>query len=134
MPGPNDPITTLLGGTGQETGVTVEIRHPDPTAAVCALAGELDIESLAPAVRALDRLVAQCPRVLVVDLAGVGFCDSSGLNLLLKVRMAAVAAGTDFRLAAPSPTVTRLLELTGADTVFSLHPTVRAALAATAPC
>ncbi|MFH9352475.1 STAS domain-containing protein [Kitasatospora sp. NPDC017646] len=104
--------------------------HTHARAAVCTLAGDLDIETMEPARSALDDLVGQHPPLLVVDLAGVDFCDSSGLNLLLQTRMAAVAAEVAFRLAAPSVTVQRLLELTCADTVFSLHPTLDAALAA----
>ncbi|MER7667026.1 STAS domain-containing protein [Kitasatospora sp. NPDC096128] len=110
--------------------LAVHTWYTDSRAAVCALAGDLDIETLAPARSTLDELVAQRPPLLVVDLAQVGFCDSSGLNLLLQTRMAAAAADVGFRLAAPSGTVQRLLELTCTDSVFSLHPTVEAAAAA----
>ncbi|KJY25023.1 hypothetical protein ADK60_06785 [Streptomyces sp. XY431] len=102
----------------------------DDRSAVCVLVGDLDIETLPPAEQALDEALRTRPRVLVVDLEQVGFCDSSGLNLLLKARMGATAAGAELRLAAASPTVLRLLELTGADTVFALHPSVGDALAA----
>ncbi|WP_078938475.1 STAS domain-containing protein, partial [Kitasatospora aureofaciens] len=112
-----------------ELDLAVRTWYTDTRAAVCTLAGDLDIETLEPARSALDGLVEQHPPLLVVDLAGVDFCDSSGLNLLLQTRMAAVSADVEFRLAAPSVTVQRLLELTCADTVFSLHPTVGAALA-----
>ncbi|MFD8706777.1 STAS domain-containing protein [Kitasatospora sp. NPDC059648] len=110
--------------------LAVRTWHTDTRAAVCELAGDLDIETLEPARSTLDDLVEQHPPLLVVDLAGVDFCDSSGLNLLLRTRMSAASADVAFRLAAPSATVRRLLELTRADTVFSLHPSVDAALAA----
>ncbi|GAA2780024.1 STAS domain-containing protein [Kitasatospora paracochleata] len=113
-------------------GLTVEIRRTDGRAAVCTVAGDLEIDTLAPAEKALTALVGAGPPVLVVDLERVGFCDSSGLNLLLKTRLAAQAAGIDLRLAAPGPMVTRVLELTGARAVFSVHDSVRAALAGAA--
>ncbi|PYC69036.1 metal ABC transporter substrate-binding protein [Streptomyces tateyamensis] len=128
----NDPAVDRFEDPLPATGLTVEIKRPVPGAAVCVLAGDLDVETLATAAQALDQLAAQHPTVLVVDLALVGFCDSSGLNLLLRTRLAADAAGIDFRLSAPSPTVLRVLELTGTDAVFSLHPSTQDALAA--PC
>ncbi|MFI6843118.1 STAS domain-containing protein [Kitasatospora sp. NBC_00085] len=106
----------------------VDIRHDGARAAVCALSGDLDIDSLGPAEQALRLLVEQQPERMVVDLSEVAFCDSSGLNLLLKTRLAAATADIDFRLASPSPQVTRLLELTGAGGVFSIHDSVSAAL------
>ncbi|GAA1950912.1 STAS domain-containing protein [Kitasatospora viridis] len=133
MPTQNDPVTAPPTGALPVGGtLAAELRYPDAESALCVLVGELDIESLAPAQRALDQALARSPRVVVVDLSQVGFCDSSGLNLLLKARMTAVAAGIEFRLAAPSPTVRRVLELTRTDTVLSLHPSAEAALAATA--
>lgn len=108
----------------------VEIHRTDTEATVCALSGDLDADSLGPAEQALTRLVEQRPRRVVVDLHEVAFCDSTGLNLLLKVRLAAAAAEIEFRLAAPSAQITRLLEITGAGAVFSIHPTVPEALAA----
>lgn len=138
MPAENEPATVpttafpdpFQAGSRPRPDLVVHTRHTDTRAAVCALAGDLDIEGLEPARNALDDLVARRPPLLVVDLGLVDFCDSSGLNLLLRTRMAAIASDVGFRLAAPSATVLRLLELTCADSVFSLHPSVDAALAA----
>jgi anti-anti-sigma factor len=88
---------------------------------VCRLAGDLDLGSLAPVRTALERALASHSPLLVVDLAGVEFCDSSGLNLLLQVRMDAEAAGVVMRLASLTPAVSRVFELTGAVGVFSIH-------------
>ncbi|MFF4383576.1 STAS domain-containing protein [Kitasatospora sp. NPDC001547] len=106
----------------------VETRTVGGGAVVCALAGDLDIETLAPVAAALTGLLARRPPVIVVDLAGVAFCDSSGLNLLLRIRAEAEREGLRLRLAAVPPTVMRVLELTGARTVFSLHGSVASAL------
>jgi len=120
MPAENMPVAPLA----------VDVRRTPSRAAVCVLSGDLDIETLAPAREALDLLVAERPRALVVDLGRVDFCDSSGLNLLLQTRMAAVDGGIPFRLAALSGPVQHLLELTGAKAVFAIHETVDAAVAA----
>ncbi|MCG6498259.1 STAS domain-containing protein [Kitasatospora sp. A2-31] len=111
-------------------GLTVRVWRTANEAAVCSFTGDLDLENLAEARTALQEAVAASPPLLVADLEHLGFCDSSGLNLLLKTRMNATAAGIPFRLAAPSRAITRLLGITGADTVFSLHPSVDEALAA----
>lgn len=112
------------------TGLTVSVRNTEGATAVCALAGDLDMETLAPAKDAIDELVAAGVQSLVVDLGQVAFCDSSGLNLLLQARMSAEAHGARFHLAACAPSVRRILELTGADAVFSMHPDADTALAA----
>ncbi|MFD7417446.1 STAS domain-containing protein [Kitasatospora purpeofusca] len=133
MPAENNPAAALREAAttaGAAAGATARPGPVDDRSAVCVLVGDLDIETLPPAEQALDEALRASPLVLVVDLEQVGFCDSSGLNLLLKARMSAKSAGAELRLAAASPTVLRLLELTGADTVFPLHPTVGAALAA----
>ncbi|MCG6493809.1 STAS domain-containing protein [Kitasatospora sp. A2-31] len=140
MPAENEPATVppttgrdgpaRLPGARPAPDLVVHTRHTDTRAAVCTLAGDLDIETLEPARSKLDDLVEQRPPLLVVDLGRVTFCDSSGLNLLLQTRMAAAAADVEFRLAAPSTMVLRLLELTCADSVFSIHPSLDAALAA----
>ncbi|MFJ4628279.1 STAS domain-containing protein [Streptomyces sp. NPDC088847] len=99
---------------------------PDGRIAVTTVTGELDVRS-APAVyrRALEALT-RCPLV-VVDLSGVTFCDSSGFNALLRLRRRAEEAGTRLALAAPPGQVARLLALTGADTVFPVYGSLAAA-------
>ncbi|MED7952901.1 MULTISPECIES: STAS domain-containing protein [unclassified Streptomyces] len=129
MPAQDDQYPVAAPAATVPTAPGVEVRLAGTESAVCALSGDLDIDSLAPAEQALTELVAQRPRRMVVDLREVGFCDSSGLNLLLRARLAAGNADVEFRLAAPSPQVARLLEITGAEAVFSIHETVPAALA-----
>ncbi|MFI5642990.1 STAS domain-containing protein [Kitasatospora sp. NPDC051705] len=103
------------------SGLAVRVRRTATRASVCEIAGDLDAETRAPVISALDGLTAERPSSIVVDLQHVAFCDSSGLNLLLQARMNAVAAGIDFRIARPSPAVARVFELTGTDAVFSIH-------------
>ncbi|MFF4364800.1 STAS domain-containing protein [Streptomyces sp. NPDC001594] len=88
------------------------------------LAGHADLDTESALTRALGEAFADlpAPEAVVVDCAGVGFCSSSGLNALLGARRRAIAAGIAFRLAAPSSQVTRLLQITGTDTVFTVTP------------
>jgi anti-anti-sigma factor len=48
---------------------------------------------------------------VILDLAGVGFMDSSGLRALLEARQRCLDAGRPFRIARPSDAVQRVLEL-----------------------
>ncbi|PYC76639.1 hypothetical protein C7C46_21925 [Streptomyces tateyamensis] len=103
------------------------------TAQILHLHGEVDHDQRRPLESALERAVAERPPLLVVDLAGLTFCDSTCLNALLRARIAACAAGIPLVLAAPPAQTCRLLEITGADDVLTIHDSVRAALAGTEP-
>ncbi|MEU9133076.1 STAS domain-containing protein [Kitasatospora sp. NPDC048540] len=90
--------------------------------------GELDLDSAPILHSALHRALGASPPppMLVIDLAGVTFCDSSGLNALLQARIESQGLGVALHLARPTHTVARVLEITGADKVFSVRndPTV----------
>ncbi|MCY0951384.1 STAS domain-containing protein [Streptomyces sp. H27-S2] len=88
-------------------------------------AGELDVDQ-APALRTalLGALAYQGgPADVVVDLSGVDFCDSSGLNVLIRAMLVARESGRGLSLAAPCTQVARLLAVTGADKTFDITPT-----------
>jgi len=96
--------------------------------AVIHLAGQLDAHS-APHVReALANAVAHGHTRLVVDLAGVGFVDSSGLGSLISGLKAARTVGGDLRLAQPSKQVSAILTLTMLERVLRPYTTVTDAL------
>jgi anti-sigma B factor antagonist len=57
---------------------------------------------------------------VVVDLSGVEFCDSTGMNVLLAAMKRLKEKGGVFELAAPRPAVRRILQVTGLDTVFTV--------------
>lgn len=67
--------------------------------------------------------------MLVADLSGTAFCDSSGVRVLVEVNRAAVANGTELRLVVPSVPVRRVLELMGVDELLAVHPTLAEAMA-----
>ncbi|MFI7402116.1 ANTAR domain-containing protein [Streptomyces sp. NPDC049541] len=54
-----------------------------------------------------------------LDLSAIGFCDCSGLNLLLGLRRKALDEGKTITISASGPPVDRLLELTGARELFA---------------
>jgi anti-sigma B factor antagonist len=68
----------------------------------------------------------------VVDLSQTQFCDSSGLNVLVRALRRAQEAGGELRLVACTQPVQRILSVTGVGSVFALFPTVADALAGSA--
>ncbi|MFF1868788.1 STAS domain-containing protein [Kitasatospora herbaricolor] len=113
------------GAAGKAASFTATVRDSFAGPMVEA-AGELDYDT-APRLRIVLRraLAARpAPQVLVVDLAGVTFCDSAGLNTLLQARRNAERQDMVLRLARPSDIVTRLLEMTGVDQVFPVDSDV----------
>jgi anti-sigma B factor antagonist len=81
---------------------------------VVTLVGEFDLATtfwLEPELERLSR--DDDVSALVIDMAGVGFMDSSALGLLLASQQRLRAEGIRFRLANPSGSVRRMLEFTG---------------------
>lgn len=108
----------------QEHGAHDPAGPPPPAgeAVVVRLSGEMDLGRV-DEVRALLLEAATRPggpADIVVDLGGLTFCDSAGLNLLLRARLQAVASGRTLRLAAPSAQMLRLLEITGTLPLFPI--------------
>lgn len=65
----------------------------------------------------------------IVTLTGVRFLDSAGLLALVKARVRLARQNKGLALVNPGPNVTKIFDLTGADTVFRIYPTLAAALA-----
>src|SRR5258706_16422091 len=78
---------------------------------VVALRGKLDELDAASLAAALAEVAAREP-VIIVDLAGLAFIDSSGVEALVLVRKQARQAGGDLLLAAPQAPVMRFLTVT----------------------
>ncbi|MCZ4102567.1 MULTISPECIES: STAS domain-containing protein [Streptomyces] len=109
------------------------IGPPREGVTVLALSGELDYNTEPTlAAAAGDAMKAGC-RQLVLECAGLTFCDSQGLNRFLRLRLAAQRRGVDLVLAAISTPLRHLLELTEAVEVFQLADTVDQACTTLAP-
>ncbi|MBT2444068.1 STAS domain-containing protein [Streptomyces sp. ISL-36] len=99
---------------------------PRPGVVVLALTGELDHDTADVLRNALGEWSGA--ERIVVDCQGLWFCDSTGLNVLLRARLHALEAGGRLELAGLRPPVARMFEITGARTVFRVHENVAEAL------
>lgn len=88
---------------------------------VVSVQGEIDLYTV-PRLRSelAAALGGAGPVRLVVDLSGVEFCDSTGVNALLAAHRQAREAGGDLELQAPRPGVRKILQVTGLETVFTV--------------
>jgi anti-sigma B factor antagonist len=94
--------------------------------AVVSVYGEVDLYTAPRLQTELAALVRDGVSRLVVDLSGVEFCDSTGMNVLLSAMKRLREHGGSLELAAPRSAVRRILQVTGLDTVFSVHDAVPA--------
>jgi anti-sigma B factor antagonist len=94
---------------------------------IVSLAGELDLYNAEEVRRALLDTLADGPELLVVDLEGVTFIDSTALGVLIEAR-SRMTDRSGFRLAAPGLEVRRALEVSGLDRHFVVHDSVADAL------
>jgi anti-anti-sigma factor len=92
--------------------------HPAGTRTVVTVSGEIDIDTEQTLQRALRLALARSTEGVDLDLAGVGFCDCSGLNVLLRVRRIALADGKTLRVRTAGPWVERLFALTDTSSLF----------------
>jgi anti-sigma B factor antagonist len=65
-------------------------------------------------------VMGEGPAQVVVDMAGVDFCDSTGMNVLLAALRRARERGGDLVLAGPRPAVRKILQVTGLESVFTV--------------
>ncbi len=87
-----------------------------------AIIGEIDLYT-APGLQAeFTRLLQESPAThVVIDMSGVEFCDSTGMNVLLSALKRLRERGGTLELAAPRPAVRKILQVTGLDSVFTVH-------------
>ncbi|MFE5031858.1 STAS domain-containing protein [Streptomyces sp. NPDC056683] len=98
-------------------------QHEQDGAWVIAVHGAFDANSSPFLAEALEKAAGKYPRV-VVDSAGFTFADSTVLNVLLQFNM----TKTELRVARPTRPLRRVLELTGADAILDVRPTVAEAV------
>ncbi|HTX84871.1 MAG TPA: STAS domain-containing protein [Streptosporangiaceae bacterium] len=90
---------------------------------------EIDITNAAALRAALLGAAAHGRGTLVVDMSGTQFCDSSGINVLVRAHQRAKAEGGELLLVLPATTVMRVFRITGVDRMIPSFPSLEEALA-----
>ena len=100
-------------------------------AAVITLPEEIDLSNSDQVRDELLSLLNRGPSVLIVDMAGTTFCDSAGVNALVRAHKRAAANDAEIRLVVASPGVQRVLAITGIDRLITVYPNMTDSLAET---
>jgi anti-sigma B factor antagonist len=95
------PSTPLLTVQSHTHGTTHQI----------AVAGELDVSSVAEVRRVTERALNGNPETLLLDLGELTFCDSSGIHLVIDTDKRAKAQGIRLRVIAPLGSARRTFEI-----------------------
>ncbi|KUF17993.1 MULTISPECIES: STAS domain-containing protein [Streptomyces] len=95
----------------------------EATRSVWRLKGELDLEGAPLIAETAGGGLDTGGWTVVLDCQDITFCDSSGLNVLLRLREQASRSGASLVIARPSENVRHLFRLTHTDSVFDIVDT-----------
>ncbi|HZG48970.1 MAG TPA: STAS domain-containing protein [Thermoleophilaceae bacterium] len=97
----------------------VETRT-EGTSALVAVRGDLDLQVAARVAEELTGAEADRPDLLVLDLSGLSFMDSSGMGVVAAAHARAVDAGRRFVVVRPPFSVRRAFELSNFNEVLTI--------------
>jgi anti-sigma B factor antagonist len=109
--------------------LSISTEKADTDAIVLSLTGEVDLYTCPELKTELLRVIDEGAKVVVVDLSGPTFIDSTGLGVL--IRGVERLRANDGRLAVVvvDSNLKKVFEITGLDRVFSIHGSRDEALA-----
>ena len=92
--------------------LNIDTRH-ESNRVVVAMEGELDMANAPALQKAIESEELAAPEIVVLDLQGLSFLDSTGLRVILAARELCWRRGQEFAVTPGSPQVQRLLSVTG---------------------
>lgn len=108
--------------------ISTSVEHHGDIA-VLAVGGVVDLATAPALEEVTDRLVAQRPSALIIDVTDVTFLASVGLKILAATHRDITPTGC-FAVVANGPATSRPIKLTHLDEIFALHATLQDGLAA----
>jgi anti-sigma B factor antagonist len=100
--------------------VTLGLSHRIGEAgeAIVYLDGELDIASAEQAVSYVREVIDHRRGPVTVNLAALAFCDARGLSALVRMARYAEQSGCPFQVTSPSPSLVKIMRITGLNQRF----------------
>ena len=95
---------------------------------VVTVPAEVDVTNAGEVRRALLAAASQDLPILIIDMSGTTFCDSTGVQAIVAAYQQAAANGTGLRLVATA--ALNILTVIGVDQLIPIYPDLKAALAA----
>lgn len=111
------------------TASVATIESASEPCTLVALVGEADVTNSAALRDVLEAEVAKRPQMLIIDLSGLRFMDSSALHVILKANRAMDREGGVLALASPREPVAKMLRLTATDQLLPVYRSVTEATA-----
>ena len=90
---------------------------------------EIDIATADAVGAQIAAALAPGAHAVIADMTATTFCDSAGINMLIRAKRQATAHGADLRLLLPCPNVLRVLRIQGVDAVLPIYHSLEEALA-----
>jgi anti-sigma B factor antagonist len=96
----------------ESTGFTVDVTRK-ATEAVVTVTGEIDVSTVSQMQSAVEEMLVDAPPRIVLDLAGVTFCDSQGLGTLVSLSRKARMVQSVLVIVNAGEFLIRVLDITG---------------------
>jgi anti-anti-sigma factor len=105
--------------TVDDASVTLTVIRADcPEVSVLMLEGELDLSTAPRLSDRIDEVVGEGRFRILVDLAALTFCDSTGMSAFVRGHHRCADGGGWLRLVGARGTVARVLQISGLDTLL----------------
>jgi len=117
-----DPAGRPQPGTVRLAGMlTLSCLISPAGQATVTFAGELDTASADQACEYVRDAIDAYGGQVLLDVAGLSFCDARGLGALVRMSRHAGQAGSSLHLVAPPPRLTRIIRITGLEDKLPVH-------------
>jgi anti-anti-sigma factor len=100
--------------------LSISVQH-SPSEVVIQLSGEIDLSTAPRLSSVIGDLLAIAPPRVVLDMAGVTFCDSQGLGTLVLLSRKASLAHSCLVLVNVGDFLLRVLDITGLRPALMIH-------------
>jgi anti-sigma B factor antagonist len=104
---------------GRWLGLACEITTAGE--ALVTVSGELDITSADDAFGCVRDVIDRHHLPVILNMAGLTFCDARGLGALVRMSNYAGKAGCPFQLASPGPRLLQIMRITGLDRSLAIR-------------
>jgi anti-anti-sigma factor len=109
-----------LARVDERTGLTISTVVTRPHEVALTLRGEMDVSNAGLLGAVLTNQLTLDRHVIRLDLSRLGFCDCAGLRVIVYGHNQCLAAGGSLTLTRLSPSLTRMLTLTGLDDALTV--------------
>ena len=117
-----DPARQQLTSTVRLADMlTLSCRISQTGQATVTFAGELDAASADQACEYVREAIDAHGGQVLLDMAGLSFCDARGLGALVRMSRHAGQAGSSLHLMAPPPRLMKIIGITGLEDKLPVH-------------